>query len=101
MQLSLEQSSPAIDTIQFSTQAVGDDLISTGYICKQGKDVAISITNTGTNVSNGISILVESSREPLVASSSPEVSTILDDAKQIVDSYCVGEVNSPESCVST
>lgn len=42
--------------------------------------MAISITDTGVVVSNGMSILVERSREPLVALGSLEVSIMTDGA---------------------
>ena len=58
-----------------------------------------SITDIGTKVSAGMSTLVEISREPLVVSSSPEVSVVTIDTRQFTGSSCVTMVDSPESCV--
>lgn len=94
-ELSLAQSPPTADIVQLYTEAVDEDFISTG--CSE--DVVTSITDIGTKVSAGMSTLVESSREPLVASSSPEVSTVTVDAGQFTGSSCVTMVDSLESCV--
>ena len=71
-ELSLAQSPPVADIVQLHTGAVDEDLISTGC----SGDVVTSITDIGTKVSAGMSTLVENSREPLVVSSSPEVSIV-------------------------
>ncbi|GLJ15132.1 hypothetical protein SUGI_0247520 [Cryptomeria japonica] len=94
-ELSLAQSPPTADIVQLYIEAVDEDFISTG--CSE--DVVTSITDIGTKVSAGMSTLVESSREPLVASSSPEVSTVTVDAGQFTGSSCVTMVDSLENCV--
>ncbi|GLJ20128.1 hypothetical protein SUGI_0365430 [Cryptomeria japonica] len=97
--LSLAQSSPSVDTVEFPIASLGDEFTPTG--CSDGyvEDVVTSVTDAGTGDLAGMSICVESSREPLVASGSPEVSAMTNDTGQIVDSSCVAVVESPESCV--
>ncbi|GLJ41262.1 hypothetical protein SUGI_0854120 [Cryptomeria japonica] len=97
--LSLAQSSPSVDKVEFPIASLGDEFTPMG--CSDGyvEDVVTSITDIGMKVSAGMSTLVESRREPLVASSSPEVSTVTVDAGQFTGSSCVTMVDSLESCV--
>lgn len=97
--LSLAQSSPSVDTVEFPIAALGDEFTPTG--CSDGcvEDVATSLIDVGTDDLVGMSTSIETSREPLVALETPKVSTMTDDAGQIVDSSCVAMVDSLESCV--
>ncbi|GLJ25021.1 hypothetical protein SUGI_0478930 [Cryptomeria japonica] len=97
--LRLAQSSPYTNTIEFSIAALGDKFTPTGCSGGHVEDKATSVTNFGAIDSGGMSVCVERSREPLVASRSPEVSTMTDDAGQIVDTSYVAVMDSPKSCV--
>lgn len=64
MELRLAQSSRSTNTVRASMAAVGEEVISTDYGCEQVEDVVTSITVTGAVVTDGMSALVKSCREP-------------------------------------
>lgn len=90
-ELSLAQSPSTADIVQLHTEAVDKNFISMGC----SREVVTSITD----ISTGMSTLVENSREPIVVSSSPEVSVMTIDTGQFTGSSYVTMVDSPESCV--
>ena len=82
---------PTTDIVQLHTEAVDKNFISMGC----SRDVVTSITDISTTTST----LVENNREPLVVSSSLEVSALTVDIGQFISSSCVTMVDSPEICV--
>lgn len=93
------QSLPAIDTVQLHIVVVGGESASTVSSDGCVGDTVTSILEIDVLDTVEVSASVEDSKESLVVSGSPVVSTMTDDTKQVVESLEIARADLLASCV--